>query len=135
MTETVRALARLLRHQRRWARNAQAAQQAHFTARKHLLQRLSGAVGIPFPHPSPGQYDAHADKIVAAVLRLRADKAEWKATVSNDPDHCGDPTPSLFGRSSAGWCVRRVGHGAPHRDRDDVEWMQHVEARAEEGPR
>jgi hypothetical protein len=44
---------------------------------------------------------------------------------ADDPDQCGDPLPPLnLGGPSTGWCVRRPGHGVPHRDRDGAEWTR-----------
>ena len=64
----------------------------------------------------------------SATIRARlADQPGALATTENadDPDHCGDPAPALVGRLSTGWCIRRPGHGVPHRDRDGAEWTRH----------
>lgn len=45
-------------------------------------------------------------------------------------DHCGDPAPSIVGQPSTSWCIRRPGHGVPHRDRTGVEWARIDEALA-----
>ena len=43
-----------------------------------------------------------------------------------DPDHCGDPLPTLLrGVATPSWCVRRPGHGVPHRDGAGAEWIRH----------
>jgi hypothetical protein len=64
------------------------------------------------------------DPPALAVLCVEVEIDEETPAQTGDPDHCGDEAPSVFGRPSATWCVRRPGHGVPHRDQDGAEWVR-----------
>lgn len=79
LSGAVRAMARRLGHHRRWAREATTRRSRAMRERLQTLQRLGDAVGVHVGHPSHDRYQEFEDRIVAAGLRLRADRAEERA--------------------------------------------------------
>jgi hypothetical protein len=122
MTETVRALARRLRLERRSRLNAlsRGIDANHF--RKALLQRLGTAVGVHVGSPVVTRYDEYADRIVALALRMRADEADCRVNHRDPPRYL-----AAFERNYVE--ALNAVLAAPGDSPDVDRWRGHAEAR------
>ena len=82
LSEALRAMARRSVERRRKARTANRYQLDAMRDYKSLLQKMCSATGVPFRYPARWDYGEVVEKVVAAALRARADRADERAEIA-----------------------------------------------------